>query len=1704
MKSESILAIREANLETFVPEEKQEWARRVAARRKVAEASSKSVPESDGEGTSQTAQAEPESEPEFAVLGVNIGLTILVQFPDDTATGTSDPINFPTTQAKVIRYCNEVGYNDDGNTGSVRDYFYDQSEGMLTYTQVVTSVITLPKARNEYNFSDYPTNATLRGSGAAGRMVVADAVAILESNNFDFSALSVNSSNQILATNVLFAGPTSGVWSEGLWPHRSSVSQINVGTTQNPMYVRGYQITNANAASIKIGTFCHENGHLLLGLPDLYDYGGESSGAGRHALMGSGNQLNGGRTPAPLNAYFKDVSGWASVTDLNSSSYLEATLPSTGNVAYRFLKPGTSSEYFIVENRGTGDPWAASVPDKGVFIWHIDETVNGNNNEQMTEAQHYEVSVEQADGDFDLENKNNSGDSSDLFDASTGPFDDTTSPDAKWWDGANSGIYIEALDSPGATMRVQFGNQPPNTITLESPAPGDLLTNFGTHYIKWAATIPDNVRIELYKGGVFHSTIVSSTANDGIYGWQTPVSLAEGTDYTVRVSSVANQSIDIFSAGPFEIEHVLFSDGFESGNFQNSWALSGTNSRRNIVTDDKEPFSGDWHATLDASSGTFSRNEMTLTVDIEEGENVILEFQAKEFNDAPNGPPSIPFNGGANFDGVAISANGTTWYEVQPLRNEMTATWKEFTVDLDAAMATHGLSYTRNFKIRFNHYGNAAIPNDGFAFDEVKIFGQINRTTTLTLNPASDTGASNSDRVTMNSRPFFTGSTRAGLDLVITSDRDGNIGTFNSGGTGNWSFRPASALSDGLHNITVTGEAASVPLAVTIDTNAPGSTLNKAGGQADPANAGPVRFTAVFSEPVSDFAAAEVSVSGTVAGNVSLSGGPSTYTATVATTGGDGTVIATIPAGVAVDLAGNANGASTSNDNYVVVDGHGNGAGQATPFQLTNNSGSDTGWLISGDADSFSFSLTEPKRVEITTISNINTIGALFDSSDNLINNPNADDDAGADRNFFITRVLPPGDYSVELTSAGISQDREYIVTIDLAEPPLLINEVDAFTFDDTEMEFIELYDGGRGNLSLDGKVLVFFEGVTDTSYYAIDLDGLTTDAQGYLVFGSDDLPQTVVTIADGLLEDGAGAVAIYDADASDFPNGTAPSTTNLLDAVVYRPDGAVDDTGLAPFLIPNNPHLAESTNGFPVGQSLQRIPNGIGELRSGDNFLAVAPTPGAPNDFPEAPFSVDLLASDDLGISNTDNFTSVIQPRFVGIATPGAIVRIRSSHEGEIGVVYTARDGSFTIENHGVNFRGTTHDVTAENVSNSAVSSPLTVTVDNRRPAVTVNQAASQSDPVTEGPILFEVIFDEDVHGFESNDIEFLSTLSGPLTISGGPSIYQVSVGTNTDEGFLELTVSEGAAFDMAGNPTRVATHTDNAVTLDVHGASPASGATTVLLVDGFGTISGWVQAGDTDSFMINLSDPRKFIVSTTGGVDTYGRVMDMAGNVLNIPHLDDNQGSGENFWSSLTLEAGIYIVEITGRGQSSVGQYELEIDANTPPFVQPDLAVGLNATSATGNDIYNTADGQSMSLISYQASVKNGTVTIENDGEVTDDFIVSASPGNSVFGVQYSNWRDGNITAQLIAGTYRVEDIAPGEAAPPIVTVISPSSSAVRQVVTRKVKGKKKKGKKKRKTKKVTTVSWLSYAKTLTITAKSEIAEDQNDSVQLILRTK
>jgi predicted extracellular nuclease len=182
----------------------------------------------------------------------------------------------------------------------------------------------------------------------------------------------------------------------------------------------------------------------------------------------------------------------------------------------------------------------------------------------------------------------------------------------------------------------------------------------------------------------------------------------------------------------------------------------------------------------------------------------------------------------------------------------------------------------------------------------------------------------------------------------------------------------------------------------------------------------------------------------------------------------------------------------------------------------------------------------------------------------------------------------------------------------------ILINEIDADQASTDSAEFIELYDGGTGNTSLDNRVVVLYNGSNDTVYDAIDLDGQSTDANGYFVIGSDNVPNVdLVEFTTNGLQNGADAVALYTGSASDFPDGTPVTTDNLIDAIVYDTNDA-DDAGLLPLLNSGEPQVDEASgaNGS-TGDSLQRIPNGNGGLRNTSSYEALSPTPGAENTQP-------------------------------------------------------------------------------------------------------------------------------------------------------------------------------------------------------------------------------------------------------------------------------------------------------------------------------------------------------------------------------------------------------------------------------------------------------------------------------------------------------
>ncbi|HET8809513.1 MAG TPA: endonuclease [Flavobacteriaceae bacterium] len=172
----------------------------------------------------------------------------------------------------------------------------------------------------------------------------------------------------------------------------------------------------------------------------------------------------------------------------------------------------------------------------------------------------------------------------------------------------------------------------------------------------------------------------------------------------------------------------------------------------------------------------------------------------------------------------------------------------------------------------------------------------------------------------------------------------------------------------------------------------------------------------------------------------------------------------------------------------------------------------------------------------------------------------------------------------------------------------VVINELDSDSDSIDNLEFIELKTGSPFQ-ALDGYVVVLFNGSSsgnDSSYFTYDLDGFTTNINGTLVIGSSNVsPVPAGLIFENTIQNGADAVAIYQASFTDFPEGTLATTTNLIDALVYG-TGDSDDTNLMN-LLGVSVQIDEDQNNNKDFESIARNNNGT--------YSVGTPTPGALND---------------------------------------------------------------------------------------------------------------------------------------------------------------------------------------------------------------------------------------------------------------------------------------------------------------------------------------------------------------------------------------------------------------------------------------------------------------------------------------------------------
>lgn len=266
-----------------------------------------------------------------------------------------------------------------------------------------------------------------------------------------------------------------------------------------------------------------------------------------------------------------------------------------------------------------------------------------------------------------------------------------------------------------------------------------VLSNATAAAVSWGAISTQTwVTLSSASGSLSAGQSVTVTACVNSVALSLPAGLHTDT-ITVTNNTTGVQQQRVVELQAHSFASLPFSDGFEDGYFREPWVLTGTEQWRSQVTPGDVPYAGTYHMVMEDWTGdsVYSRNEVTLGVNLHNRTNVNLSFHAKDFGDEPHGPPSTPFVDGADFDGVAISVDRTNWYEVASLRG-LSDSYSTISVDLDSVMTSNGLTYSATSLIRFNQYDNYATPADGISIDNVAITGTLTGPVDLTIVSAYD------------------------------------------------------------------------------------------------------------------------------------------------------------------------------------------------------------------------------------------------------------------------------------------------------------------------------------------------------------------------------------------------------------------------------------------------------------------------------------------------------------------------------------------------------------------------------------------------------------------------------------------------------------------------------------------------------------------------------------------------------------------------------------------------------------------------------------------------------------------------------------------------------------------------------------------------------------------------------------------------------
>ena len=331
---------------------------------------------------------------------------------------------------------------------SVGSYYQEVSRGALT----VNATVIPMWFHSTHPMSDYGADSATGVDDANGPIyrLVTEAVRAADAT-VNFAQFDTNGDGVVDHLMVVHAGAgqeSSPSNKDLIWSHRWAVLDADPTTpgsqsqTADGVQIYGYTMESEDFV---IGTVAHEFGHDL-GLPDLYDTDGSSAGAGIWDIMslGSWNGAPAGSSPAHMSAWSLLRLGWVTPTDVTTAQVGAAidSIETSGKV-FRLSLPGTTSEYFLIENRQPIG-FDAALLGTGLLIWHVDDSQTSNDQDN-----HRLLDLEEADEGVSGDRPTDSGDP--WHDTAAGWGPDTT-PDSRGYDGSVTGWRIRDISASAATM----------------------------------------------------------------------------------------------------------------------------------------------------------------------------------------------------------------------------------------------------------------------------------------------------------------------------------------------------------------------------------------------------------------------------------------------------------------------------------------------------------------------------------------------------------------------------------------------------------------------------------------------------------------------------------------------------------------------------------------------------------------------------------------------------------------------------------------------------------------------------------------------------------------------------------------------------------------------------------------------------------------------------------------------------------------------------------------------------------------------------------------------------------------------------------------------------------------------------------------------------------------------------------------------------